>query len=87
MAQKSFERVLLKDGFYHLHANMYVRYCTTGSNAAVHKERVKKVIPEKNCDISIIIPPDSQEHNTYHCLNRKHSKKHSYSKPSMVEFF
>ncbi len=86
-AQKIFDRSMLEDGFYHLHANMYVRYCTTGSNAAVHRERVKKMIPCKCCDISIIMSPDSQELNTYHSLNRKHTKKCVYDKPAMVEFF
>ena len=41
-AQKQFDRILQKDGFHHLHSNLYVRYCSTASNAAIHKERVKK---------------------------------------------
>lgn len=32
-AQKEFERNMLKDGFHHLHPNLYVRYCSTGGNA------------------------------------------------------
>lgn len=86
-AQKDFDRALLKDGFHHLHQNLYVRYCTTSSNANIHKDRVKKLIPRESCDISIIMTSDNQEQSTYHSLNRKHSKKHTYGKPMMVEFF
>ncbi len=87
MAQKQFEKSMQKDGFHHLHANLFVRYCTTSSNATVHKERVKKLIPPCGCDISIIMSSDGQEHNTYHSLNRKRTRKYSYDKPQMVEFF
>ena len=86
-AQKEFDRSLLKDGFRHLHSNLYVRYCTTSSNANMHKERVKTLIPIRNCDVSIIISADSQEQNAYHSLNRKRTKKFRYEKPEMVEFF
>jgi len=85
-ARRNFESELLKDGFHHLHSNLYMRYCTTGSNAAVHKERVKKLIPCQCCDISIIMSPDAQEYNTYHSLNRRRKRRASYSKPQMVEF-
>lgn len=85
-AQKEFERELHKDGFHRLHANLYVRYCTTGSNAAVHKERVKRVMPCNCCDISIIMVSDSQEGNVYHSLNRRKKNKIDYSKPIVVEF-
>ena len=86
-AQKDFERALAKDGFHHLHQNLHVRYCTTSNSAAIHKERVKKMIPYVCCDVSIIMSSDGQELNTLHCLNRKRSKKNTYEKPSMVEFF
>ncbi|MBQ6760267.1 MAG: CRISPR-associated endonuclease Cas2 [Prevotella sp.] len=86
-SQKRFERALQKDGFHHLHSNLYVRYCTTSSNANMHKERVKGFIPDSNSDISIIMSADNQEQNTYHCLNRKRTKSRSYKKPEMVEFF
>lgn len=53
----------------------------------MHKERVKVLIPIRNCDVSIIISADSQEQNAYHSLNRKRTKKFRYEKPEMVEFF
>ena len=86
-AQKHFERNMLKDGFHHLHQNLYVRYCSTGSNAAIHRERVKELIPCNCCDISIIVSTDSQGQSTYHSLNRKHKKRLFYGKPLHIEFF
>lgn len=86
-AQKIFERQLKTDGFYCLHQNLYLRYCTTTSNAIVHKERIKDVIPDVCCDISIIMLPDSQEQNIYHSLKRRRSKHAVYIKPKNVEFF
>lgn len=86
-AQKEFERNMLKDGFHHLHPNLHVRYCSTGGNALVHKERVKKMIPDCICDISIILSADSQEQNVYHYLKRKREKNIRYEKPMMIEFF
>lgn len=86
-AQKRFEREMKKDGFHHLHSNLYVRYCSTGSNAAMHRERVKEFIPVDCCDISIILSADSQEQNTYHSIHRKKSKMAAYGKPLNVEFF
>lgn len=86
-AQRVFDRALMKDGFHHLHSNLYVRYCTTSSNANVHRERVKTFIPVNNCDISIIMSADSQEQNVYHCLNRKRTRNLRFEKPEMVEFF
>lgn len=86
-AEREFERDLKNDGFYHLHSNLFIRYCTSPGNATIHKERVKKIIPNALCDVSVIMIPDSQEQNIYHCLKRKHSKKTIYEKPSPVEFF
>ena len=34
--QKKFEKEVMKDGFYHLHSNLYVRYCVSSKNAVVH---------------------------------------------------
>ena len=62
-------------------------YCSTGGNALVHKERVKKMIPDCICDISIILSADSQEQNVYHYLKRKRKKNIRYEKPMMIEFF
>lgn len=86
-AKDTFQKALVKDGFFQLHENLYVRYCGTVGNANMHKERVKKVIPIKCCDVSIIMSADSQESNIYHSLNRKRSKCIVYGKYGNVEFF
>ena len=86
-ARKSFESAIEKDGFTKLHKNLYVRYCTTGNNAAIHKERIKRLIPQHICDISIIMVPDSQESSVYHSFRQRRKTRPSVIKPSMVEFF
>lgn len=86
-AQNLFERAMKKDGFHHLHKNLYLRYCSTSSNAIMHKERVKSMISHGCCDISIILSSDGQEQNTFHSLKRKHKKNLLYKKPLDVEFF
>lgn len=86
-AQKDFEKALLKDGFHHLHSNLFLRYCSSRANAIVHKERIKMIIPQHLCDISIIFSSDSQEENVYHSLTRKRKRIVMYSKPSNVEFY
>ena len=87
MARKDFHKAIIKDGFFQMHDNLYVRYCSTGDNAKVHRERVKSMIPSKWCDVSIIMSADSQESNAFHCLNRKHSDSLVYGKYDDVEFF
>ncbi len=87
MARKVFHKAITKDGFFQMHDNLYVRYCSTGDNAKVHRERVKSMIPSKWCDVSIILSADSQESYACHCLNRKHSNSLVYGKYDDVEFF
>ena len=86
-ARMNFHHAILKDGFFRLHENLYARYCTTTSNALMHKERVKEIIPAKWCDISVILSADSQEGNVFHSLSRKRTKKIVYGKHGNVEFF
>ncbi len=86
-ARGLFHKEVLKDGFFQLHENLYIRYCSTSKNALVHKERVKNLMLNRCCDISIIIVPDSMENNIYHSLGRKRSKKIIYGKHGNVEFF
>ena len=83
----NFHHAILKDGFFRLHENLYARYCTTASNALMHKERVKEIIPAKWCDINVILSADSQEGNVFHSLSRKRTKKIVYGKYGNVEFF
>lgn len=86
-ARAAFHQAITKDGFFQLHDNLYVRYCSTASNANMHKERVKTMIPERWCDISVIMSADSQENNVYHSLKRKRLRDVVYGKHGDVEFF
>jgi len=41
-----FRKELMKDGFSMFQFSMYIRHSSSGENADVHKNRVKKILPE-----------------------------------------
>ena len=54
-----FRKKLLKDGFTMFQYSIYVRHCPSMENAAVHKQRVKKCLPDKG-NIAILAITDKQ---------------------------
>lgn len=86
-ARLAFQEALLRDGFFRLHENLYLRYCTTSANAMRHRERIKGLIPERCCDISIIFSSDNTGGGVFHSLNRKRTNRVTYGKPTNIEFF
>ena len=54
-----FRKVLLKDGFSMFQYSIYVRHCPSMENAVVHKNRVKKNLPDKG-NIGILTITDKQ---------------------------
>jgi CRISPR-associated protein Cas2 len=42
-----FRKELMKDGFSMFQFSMYVRHSSSSENAEVHKNRVKRILPEK----------------------------------------
>lgn len=87
--QKSFCRILERDGFSRLHQGFYVRYCSTLQNAHVHKQRVQAQIPAK-CQVSIIFTADRQQTCNYHYWGNRRLKKINgeiLSPHRFIEFF
>ena len=86
--KRCFCRELEKDGFSKMHKSLYVRYCTTLSNAQMHKKRIKEILVN-NCRVSIFLIGDKQTEFSYHYLGPK-SKKMSeelLKGPDLIEFF
>ena len=84
-----FVKELVKDGFSKLYTTMYVRYCSTLSNALKHKKRIMEKIPTVG-RISIILVADQQSEWAYHCVGSiRNGKKEKRlpDKPSLIEFF
>ena len=87
-AKKLFHLELEKDGFLKLNANLFVRYCSSMTNAKMHKERIKKKL-FANSRISIIFVLDKQNDYSYHFYGRKRYKNYPQELKSLpfVEFF
>lgn len=89
VANDTFVRELVKDGFSKLYSTMYVRYCTSLGNALIHKKRVMEgVLPYGS--VSIIIVADQQADLAYHYCGKKQNGKNELKLPkvpSMIEFF
>lgn len=86
-ARRAFQESLQRDGFFRMHENLFVRYCTTSDNAMRHKERVKACIPPRCCDVSIMLSSDNKGGGAFHSLNRKRTNRLTYGKPTDIEFF
>lgn len=89
LARTGFYRVLEKDGFKMVTRNLYVRYCSTQTNAVKHKARIQEHIFEKYA-VSIILVADKQNESSYHYLGRRKTKKtreNPLKLPEMIEFF
>lgn len=88
MEKRDFCRTLEKDGFIKMHKSMYCRYCSTLSNAQMHKKRVRETMVN-NCCVSVFLIGDKQTEFSYHYLGPK-SKKNSeelLKGPDLIEFF
>ena len=85
----SFVKGLVKDGFSKLYTTMYVRHCTTLSNAMVHKRRVmENILPFGK--VSIILVADQQADLAYHYCGTTHGRKNEKKMPKipdLIEFF
>jgi CRISPR-associated protein Cas2 len=55
----TFRKKLLKDGYSMFQYSIYVRHCPSMENATVHKQRVKKNLPDKG-NIGILTITDKQ---------------------------
>jgi len=66
-AASLFRKSLLQDGFTMFQYSIYIRHCASRENAAVHKQRVMKILPVKG-KVSILCITDRQfgMMETYH---------------------
>ena len=84
-----FCRQIAKDGFSMLNRNTWVRYCSTQSNALMHRERVKLEIPDNSC-VTLILVADKQCEYLYNHFGRSSHRKKSIGMPqphNLIEFF
>ena len=84
-----FCKELVKDGFSMLNRNTWVRYCTTLGNAQTHRERIKRLIPERSC-VTLILVADKQCDYMYNHYGRHSRRKNAPEMPKstdLIEFF
>lgn len=58
-AYASFRKGLLKDGFTMMQYSVYIRHCASDANAAVHCERVRRILPPDG-EVRILTITDKQ---------------------------
>lgn len=89
MLRDGFIRELVKDGFSKLYPTLYVRHCSTLSNAMLHKRRVmENVLPFGR--VSIILVADQQADLAYHYCGTTQGQKNEKKMPDipeLIEFF
>ena len=83
-AATNFRKNLLKDGFEMHQFSVYIRFCASSSSAAVHIERVRKMVPEEG-SVSILKVTDKQFGDTIHIVGRR--AKPPPRLPVQLEFF
>ena len=54
-----FRRELLKDGFVMLQYSVYIRHCASYESLAVHKKKIKALMPETG-KVSLLVVTDKQ---------------------------
>lgn len=79
-----FRKEIQKDGFTMFQFSIYLRHCASMENAEVHKQRVKKLLPEKG-HIGIMTITDKQ----FGMMEIFQGKKEAPSKdiPQQLELF
>jgi CRISPR-associated protein Cas2 len=58
-AYAQFRKKLLRDGFTRMQFSVYMRHCASEENAAVHVERVERMVPDDG-EVRIITITDKQ---------------------------
>ena len=79
-----FRKNLMKDGFGMHQFSVYIRHCASGEAAAVHIERVRRLVPEEGL-VSILKVTDKQFGDTIQFVGRK--AKPPPKVPKQLEFF
>ena len=83
-AASEFREKLKKDGFGMFQFSIYSRHCSTKENAEVHKQRVRRFLPESG-DVAMLCITDKQfgEIEIYH----KAKEVKGPSEPQQLELF
>lgn len=79
-----FRKDLLKDGFSMHQFSVYIRHCASAESAAVHIDRIKRMLPEEG-SVSILKVTDKQFGDTIHFWGRRY--KPPPAAPVQLEFF
>lgn len=58
-AYATFRKALLQDGFTKMQYSVYARHCPSEENAAVHVQRVEKIVPDDG-EVRILLFTDKQ---------------------------
>jgi len=58
-AYAQFRKALLKDGFARMQFSVYSRHCASEENAAVHLERVQRILPPDG-EVRVLTVTDKQ---------------------------
>jgi CRISPR-associated protein Cas2 len=79
-----FRKSLIKDGFTMFNYSVYIRHCPSTENATVHRQRVKKALPEKG-NITILNLTDKQFGDMEVFISAK--KQDPLTGPQQLELF
>jgi CRISPR-associated protein Cas2 len=79
-----FRKNLIKDGFTMFNYSVYIRHCPSSENATVHRQRVKKALPEKG-NITILNLTDKQFGDMEVFISAK--KQEPLTGPQQLELF
>lgn len=83
-AASDFRKDLIKDGFSMMQYSVYIRNCASNENAAVHINRIKKIIPEEGI-VSVVKITDRQFSDTMTFVGAK--AEPPPSAPMQLELF
>ncbi len=81
----TFRKDLMKDGFVMMQFSVYVRHCASHESLAVHKRRVKVIMPETKGKISMLAITDKQYGDIETVFGK--SAKKDIKAPVQLEFF
>ena len=79
-----FRKNLMKDGFGMHQYSVYIRHCASGESAAVHIERVRRLVPDEGM-VSILKVTDKQFGDTIQIVGKK--AQPPPKTPQQLEFF
>ena len=83
-AYAQFRKALLKDGFARMQFSVYSRHCASEENAAVHLERVQRILPPDG-EVRVLTVTDKQFERMRIFWGKM--RKMPVAPPKQLEFF